>query len=223
MNLSKAEAVREALQQIDLAEENARLSEIEGQIEKEERAIEEANARIARLGERITDIKREKLDAGERMANALLDTGGDTDMAEIAPSIEDLKSERETLAAGRVALNDRIQERRMEIKTVHSLASLKVEEAVEPLRAEISEIAMGHAAAILDCYAAMQALNAATSRRPPVTSSLEETAKAAMQDRGLIHRRGIVDVPEAVQDALSVLRDKGPALRTHLVASVDLY
>ena len=148
------------IEALDLSEENERIADLEAELERIAQAQERALARIAE----INALKREarQRDNGTDVATMLLQDVSPTDAAAASRSADSLREEADGLSAGIRELGARAAGCRDEINRARFSAEHKVRQAVTALRDNIVGEARRASEAIVQAFAAIKTLEAAT-------------------------------------------------------------
>jgi hypothetical protein len=203
---------------IDVAEENARIAEIEAQIADAHKAIEAAESRCS-------EIAREKQrngPDGSGVADALLSGRSAMDAARQGPDREALEAERLALRSGIRDLLHRVEDHRAEVAMIEGEARRKVAEGANRLIASLMAEAAILSEQLASVYASAEAVAVSTRFGSYEAGNLREIVRTATSSGGPMQSRRRIDVPTPIVDALKALEGKGRALRITAVTSASL-
>lgn len=203
---------------IDVAEENARIAEIEAQIADAHKAIEAAETRCS-------EIAREKQrDApdGSGVADALLSGARAMDAARSGPDRDALEAERLALRSGMKELQHRVEDNRAAIATIESEARQKAAPGAEKLTDALMAEAAALSEQLATIYASAEAIAAATRFGSYEAGCLREVVQAATRSGGPMPYRRHIDVPAPIIDAIKSLEGKGRALRVTPITAASI-
>ena len=203
------------LARLDLSQENARIEALETERRSIAEAIERAEARKTEIAREIADAWRE--DGGAAVADALLAAEDVTVAAAKGVDRDRLMKERADLHAGTGELRRRDVDLAAAIADVQQDAAGKVGAVVAPVVNEILGEARAAAAKIVQSFAALAGIVAATRTGQGEVDRLGQTVAGMMTGGSLINRVNAVDVPADVREMLAGLTDKGRALRPALI------
>lgn len=205
---------------LDFSAENAEIERLEAEIEECVRAEATANRRKTEIHQELSDP--EARFTGSDVADRLLEGGN---VATIAASREDLNAEDRALDRGIKALMERGRAAHASIDAIRVRARKTLQDALAPTTASLGEEAKQAAQRLIECYAAIAAIDEATRTRGPEHRALEPAAKGIYGEAGCagLFPRFPVSVPAEIVALLSALDDVGPALQPRLISQIKPY
>lgn len=202
--------------ELDLTEDRALLAELQAEHLKISDAMARADSRMAEIRQEIASQKGPDRNS---VADALI-AGSDPRAAVADVSTEDeLRTELESLSAGRHELRNREEAKRREIDEARHEARRKVVIAADPLAEALDEEMQSIATRLAETWAAMKALEVAAGGLTVSTGPGDRAVEAINGNRDLIWMPTI-DVPQEVRDVLDQLRPVLDVTRTRIPSSV---
>lgn len=209
-----------ALAALDFSDANARVAAIREDMDKAERGIELANARVIKISQTLAEWRGP---SGQDVARALIESGDVALAARTAPDEAELRAEREALQAGTVELRRAIEDGAAEIERIRFETSAKLAAATADLSAAIMDEAREAALRLLECYAAAKALSWGVRAYDEQARQLAPVATALTGSGRLIeHRRGLT-VPTQMTALLQPLIGAEDAVRVRVMHNVEVY
>jgi len=208
---------------LDFSAENERIAELEAKIAHAEGVMQSTRQRIVEIRATLSDRKGPE---PWKVAAELLDGTEPTTAALAAPSTEALEAEREALTRGLQGIHQQITDWKGFIQQVRHEAAGRMRPTAQPLVDEIIEIARLAAEEIVSCFAALKAVNLASTAGTYELGAVAQTMAAAMDGSAgrerLIPARNDVAVPPEIVAALRGLAGKGPAIKSALVTRASI-
>jgi multidrug efflux pump subunit AcrA (membrane-fusion protein) len=223
-------SVGAALAALDFSPENARIAEIEADIARMEAARETAQARRAEISETLAPYRTQHslpaatpfADNGAAVADALLAELDPTEAASAHQTTENLEREREALMLGMKDLASRINGGRQEISDIRAGTCQRVAREVMPAMDAILSDAQDLARKLVESFAAMKAIAMAGRVGGARIIALENALhEGVFGQHCLLPYNNTIEVPPSVVEMLSVLANKGVALKAPLVTAVS--
>jgi chromosome segregation ATPase len=200
---------------LDFSTENARITEIEAEISRLHAKIGEADERCAEITRALVDFAGPDSKA---VADALLADVAPMAAATAGPGREDLEAERASLRSGIGELRQRVESARAKIAKIEGQAFSKANQASQQLIGALIADAREAASRIVDIYAALSAISAATKGGAGERNRVEYAVEGITLPGSLLTRARSFDVPAEIVEVLGNLSDKGRALPSHLIA-----
>ncbi|MGE4305263.1 MAG: hypothetical protein AB7E24_14680 [Novosphingobium sp.] len=208
--MKNLQALAQALAEIDVTDENAKIIELEATASELEAAIERGNARRSEIARILLEGARPE---ANDVADALLADPTNAAAAATAPDRSALESEKAALTDGVRELGFRLEDTRTEISCMRGAAISKARDAAQPLADEIMAEARSAMEALLPLYAAAIALSDATKTRVNGVDRMRDAISAARGVHGLLSNERSIDVPVDLIKALRPLSEKGAAMK----------
>lgn len=226
-NMEKALAVTaKQIAAIDVTDTNRRIATLEAEKAEFEAAIARAESRCTGIAIAINEGAT--LD-GRPVADELLADGDVMQAARLAPGLDQLRTEKDSLRAGIAELRGRIKTASAEIATIREGVGDQKRAAVKPLALALREEAVVAIEHLLEIFAASEAINWGTRSpdallianvlRLALPPAIGATGVPGLRD-GLVAHRESLDVPRDVLDALAGLERLGAAHELNVPKSV---
>jgi len=213
-----AEVARE-FSELEFAEENAKIAELQSELRLVEEKRGDVDDRRSAIAREIHEYRGPR---GDDVARAILDGLSPTEAAKAGPDRQALEQEKEALLAGGRALRDRAEEVRAQISNIESSARTKIAAGAQKLETMLSNEARLLLEQLVPIYADMSALAATTRLGGNKLTKLRDAINEASGFDGFVgHRRGIEVSPE-INETLRHLDGNEPALRVGFISVANL-
>jgi hypothetical protein len=218
LKLNKLNSTRRAIEALDLSEQNARVLELEMEIDRIDAAVNEANGRVAGIRAKIAQIRSPD---GAAVADALL--GGATALEATAGAAgeDELRAELGTLWAAMRDLEGRRERLKQGIEDARASAFQAAALCTDVLVAEIESEMQRAAQTIVDAFASLSSLGGAVRGYALQQSAARRAVEGVSgMDRILPFQRAY-ETPAAIIELLEPLRTKGRALPAQVSKGVS--
>jgi chromosome segregation ATPase len=208
--------VAQTVAEIDLSVENARVEALQVEMAEIDAAIETADEQSFAIERQLNNAEAT---AGRAVADALL---AHRRPADVGPSEQELRSERDKIEAGINELNRRRAELVSETEITRSRALARVRAATSEVTSALMADAKAAAEIIAEVYASIASFQEAFGLSQSERLLLRKTLPALIGFNTLLVHRLTCDVPQPVSDLFTALESKGAALPLQLRRSVRI-